>query len=81
MEQTAWILFILLCGFIVLPILLIFKDHDLVLPYVTEDRKRRLERAYDRLASAGAHYVIDGIWEVPRVIDDMNRRVVGREKP
>ncbi len=46
-----------------------------------EDRKRRLKRAKHRLAMAGAHYVVDGIWDVPPVIDDINRRLAAGEKP
>jgi len=33
------------------------------------------------LAAAGAHYVVDGIWELPPVLDDINRRLAGGEKP
>ncbi len=46
-----------------------------------EDRKRRLKRAKHRLAMAGVHYVVDGIWDVPPVIDDINRRLAAGEKP
>lgn len=46
-----------------------------------EQKRRRLERAYGRLAGSGAHYVIDGIWDLPAVIDSLNRRLAGGEKP
>jgi phosphonoacetaldehyde hydrolase len=46
-----------------------------------DDRKGRLQRAYERLAAAGAHYVIDGIWDAPRIIDEINRRLAAGEKP
>ena len=46
-----------------------------------EDRKRRLERARERLAMAGPHYIVDGIWDVPPIIDDINRRLSAGEKP
>ena len=34
----------------------------------------RLERAYARLRQAGAHYVVDGIWDVPPVLGEINAR-------
>ena len=37
---------------------------------------RRLRHAYDALSSAGAHYVVDDITSLPRVVDDINRRLV-----
>ncbi len=46
-----------------------------------EQKRRRLERACGRLAGSGAHYVIDGIWDLPAVIDSLNRRLAGGEKP
>lgn len=35
----------------------------------------RLERAYARLRQAGAHYVVDGIWDVPAVLGEINARM------
>ena len=55
------------------------KDEVRALP--SADRQRRLERAYQRLASAGAHYVVDGIGDVPAVVDDINRRLASGERP
>jgi len=46
-----------------------------------EDKERRLQRARERLAMAGAHYVVDGIWNVPPIIDDINRKLADGEKP
>jgi len=46
-----------------------------------EDRRRRLERARERLAMAGAHYVIDGIWDAPPIIDEINNRLSAGERP
>lgn len=46
-----------------------------------EQKRCRLERACGRLAGSGAHYVIDGIWDLPAVIDSLNRRLAGGEKP
>jgi phosphonoacetaldehyde hydrolase len=45
------------------------------------DRQRRLERAREKLTVAGAHYVAEGIWEVPALIDDINRRLAAGERP
>ncbi|XP_031552701.1 uncharacterized protein LOC116289900 [Actinia tenebrosa] len=46
-----------------------------------EDYERRLNRSYEILSNAGAHYVIDTINDLPPVIDDINRRLVSGEKP
>eukprot|EP00112_Aurelia_sp_Birch-Aquarium-sp1_P007350 Seg18.7 transcript_id=Seg18.7/GoldUCD/mRNA.D3Y31 product="Phosphonoacetaldehyde hydrolase-like protein" protein_id=Seg18.7/GoldUCD/D3Y31 len=46
-----------------------------------EDYERRLQRSYNILASAGAHYVIDTINDLPAVIDDINRRLATGETP
>jgi phosphonoacetaldehyde hydrolase len=46
-----------------------------------EERRRRTREAAEKLAAAGAHYVVDGIWELPPVLDDINRRLAGGEKP
>lgn len=43
--------------------------------------ERMLKKSYDILASAGAHYVIDDINGLPRVIDDINRRLANGEAP
>ncbi len=44
-------------------------------------RERKLERAYTRMAQAGAHYVVDGIWDVPPLIDAINERMARGERP
>ncbi len=41
----------------------------------------RLEQGYQRLAQAGAHYVVDGIWDVPGILDEIADRLFDREKP
>lgn len=41
----------------------------------------KLERAYTRMAQAGAHYVVDGIWDVPAVLDEISARVRRGERP
>jgi phosphonoacetaldehyde hydrolase len=46
-----------------------------------EVRVRRLERAYARMAQAGAHYVVDGLWDVPPLIDAINERLARGERP
>ena len=43
--------------------------------------KEKLDRAYERMAHAGAHYVVDGIWDVPAILDDINQRLAGGERP
>lgn len=42
---------------------------------------RMLQHAYTQLSAAGAHYVIDDIRGLPRVIDDINRRLANGEQP
>lgn len=42
---------------------------------------RMLRRSYEILSTAGAHYVIDDIRGLPRVIDDINRRLAQGEVP
>lgn len=45
------------------------------------DLETRLGRAYTRLYQAGAHYVVDGVGDLPGVLDHINRRLAGGEKP
>ncbi len=40
-----------------------------------EDYALNLRASYGTLAAAGAHYVVDDITGLPRVIDDINRRL------
>jgi len=42
---------------------------------------RRMETARDRMNQAGAHYVVDGIWDCDAVIDDINARLARGERP
>ena len=46
-----------------------------------ETGRRRLKRAYDRLAQAGAHYVVDGIGDVEPVLDEIQARLSRGDKP
>lgn len=41
---------------------------------------RLLERARQRLLQAGAHYVVDGIWDVPPVLEEINTRLRAGER-
>jgi phosphonoacetaldehyde hydrolase len=43
--------------------------------------KTKLARAYQRMHQAGAHYVVDGIWNVMPVIEDINARLARGERP
>ena len=38
-------------------------------------------RAYERLYTAGAHYVVDGIWDVMPVLEAIEQRVRHGERP
>lgn len=41
----------------------------------------KLARAYLRMAQSGAHYVVDGIWGVPEVLDRIEARLARGERP
>ncbi len=43
--------------------------------------KIKLDKAYQRLFSAGAHFVVDGIWDIPSVLDEVNARLKRGERP
>ena len=47
----------------------------------TDDLKTKLQRAYARMAQSGAHYVVDGIWDVPMVLDEIGERLKRGERP
>ncbi len=46
-----------------------------------ETCERRLKRAYDRLAQAGAHYVVDGLGDVEPLLDEIQARLSRGNKP
>jgi phosphonoacetaldehyde hydrolase len=46
-----------------------------------EEYRRRMDRAYERMAQAGAHYVVDGITDVIPCLDDIDRRLASGERP
>jgi len=56
-------------------------NHQEIEALSTEDYERRLQRSYDILSRAGAHYVIDTINDLPSVIEDINRRLASGEHP
>ena len=41
----------------------------------------KLEGAYRRMWHVGAHYVVDGIWDVPIVLDLIDERLSRGERP
>lgn len=45
------------------------------------DFERRLRRAYDRMTEAGAHFVVDGIADVPPVLDAIEAKLAKGERP
>lgn len=47
----------------------------------TSERKTKITHAYERLSAAGAHYVVDGIWNVPDILDIIAARVQRGERP
>jgi phosphonoacetaldehyde hydrolase len=46
-----------------------------------EVREARLARAYKRMHQTGAHFVVDGIWDVLPCLDEINRRLAAGERP
>lgn len=46
-----------------------------------DELETRRERAHLRLSDAGAHYVIDGIWSLPTVLEDIEERLADGEQP
>ncbi len=47
----------------------------------TDVLERKMARAQKRMWQSGAHYVVDGIWDVPAVLDDINARLARGERP
>lgn len=43
--------------------------------------ERKMARARKRMWQTGAHYVVDGIWDVPAVLDHINARLARGERP
>ncbi|HXX21977.1 MAG TPA: phosphonoacetaldehyde hydrolase [Terriglobia bacterium] len=43
--------------------------------------KAKIDRAYQRMHQAGAHYVVDSIGDVPPILDDINARLARGEGP
>jgi phosphonoacetaldehyde hydrolase len=41
----------------------------------------KLNTAYQRMHQTGAHYVVDGIWDVPAILDDIDARLARGERP
>lgn len=44
-------------------------------------RERKRQRAYTRMAQAGAHYVVDSIADVAPLLDDINARLARGDRP
>ena len=45
------------------------------------ERKSRIARAYERLLTAGAHFVVDSIADVEPCLDEIERRLASGERP
>ena len=46
-----------------------------------DELQAKLEGAYQRMWQVGAHYVVDGIWDIPPVLDLINERLSRGERP
>ena len=47
----------------------------------TAELRERLDPIYGRLYAAGAHYVVDGLWAVEPVLEEINHRLAAGEQP
>ncbi|MBK9927071.1 MAG: phosphonoacetaldehyde hydrolase [Anaerolineales bacterium] len=47
----------------------------------SEEQNTARERVETQLYQAGAHYVIDGIWDLPDVLEDIDFRLMSGEQP
>ena len=59
-------------------------NQTVIAPRITvpeDELEERLAGAYKRLYQTGAHYVVDGIWDVPTLLDDINARLAHGERP
>jgi phosphonoacetaldehyde hydrolase len=45
------------------------------------DYQSRIKKVNDRMAQAGAHFVVDGIWDVHPIIEEINLRLSRGEHP
>jgi phosphonoacetaldehyde hydrolase len=54
---------------------------DEVSTFSDEEVERRVDQTRRILEQAGAHYVVDGLAELPEVIEDINARLASGEKP
>jgi phosphonoacetaldehyde hydrolase len=41
----------------------------------------KLDVAQRRMATAGAHYVVEGVWQIPDVLDQINQRLADGALP
>lgn len=46
-----------------------------------DEYRRRMDRAYERMQQAGAHYVVDSIGDVLPCLEDIDRRLACGERP
>jgi len=46
-----------------------------------EEKESKRQTGRDKLEASGAHYVIDGIWQLPQVIEDINGRLAEGDRP
>jgi phosphonoacetaldehyde hydrolase len=56
-------------------------SEDEVEALAPEEREAENQIAAARLSQAGAHYVIDGIWDLPDILDDIEFRLADGEQP
>jgi len=47
----------------------------------SEEKEERVERSRKKLSTSGAHYIIDAITDLPRVVEDINNRMKGGDRP
>lgn len=56
-------------------------DEEEIQTLPSDELTSRLENAYERLYQAGAHYVVDGIWDIPPILDKIEEHLQKGERP
>jgi len=49
--------------------------------FANEVKNNMREKTSSQLYQAGAHYVIDGIWDLPKILEDIEFRLTRGEYP
>jgi phosphonoacetaldehyde hydrolase len=56
-------------------------NHEEISKLEPDTLQTKLDKAYSRMQQIGSHYVVDGIWQVPAVLDDIQARLARGDRP